>query len=237
MVGTLEKWNLGFANDFCYFHVFSTWKIQANMKSCLIFWGLQVSSKEYMKDWKYPVRSPWKELNGGGNLPHVVYVKRDGGEGLWAIGVSSRKKTRQRAAKLALFVLEKAMSPSWSGSLSLGMGPDVTDKIVNLVERTKQLILSAMSKSQSEVEENFLRADAAEIADGDVADAANGGGLYPPLIPLSVPPSDFSSPEKSDRNHEAEAAEVPAEAAEVPERVSSFLSEQKVSASSWLEEY
>lgn len=194
-----------------------------------------------MKDWKYPVRSPWKELNGGGNLPHVVYVKRDGGEGLWAIGVSSRKKTRQRAAKLALFVLEKAMSPSWSGSLSLGMGPDVTDKIVNLVERTKQLILSAMSKSQSEVEENFLRADAAEIADGDVADAANGGGLYPPLIPLSVPPSDFSSPEKSDRNHEAEAAEVPAEvpaeAAEVPERVSSFLSEQKVSASSWLEEY
>ena len=82
-----------------------------------------------------------------------------------------------------------------------------------------------------------MRADAAEIADGDVADAANGGGLYPPLIPLSVPPSDFSSPEKSDRNHEAEAAEVPAEAAEVPERVSSFLSEQKVSASSWLEEY
>lgn len=203
--------------------------------------GWNLGEVEYMKDWKYPVRSPWKELNGGGNLPHVVYVKRDGGEGLWAIGVSSRKKTRQRAAKLALFVLEKAMSPSWSGSLSLGMGPDVTDKIVNLVERTKQLILSAMSKSQSEVEENFLRADAAEIADGDVADAANGGGLYPPLIPLSVPPSDFSSPEKSDRNHEAEAAEVlaevPAEAAEVPERVSSFLSEQKVSASSWLEEY
>lgn len=211
------------------------------------FWGLQVSSKEYMKDWKYPVRSPWKELNGGGNLPHVVYVKRDGGEGLWAIGVSSRKKTRQRAARVALFVLEKAMSPSWSGSLSLGMGPDVTEKIVDLVERTKQLILSAMSKSQSEVEENFLRADAADIADGDVADAASGGGLYPhpPLFPLSIPPwlapSDFSSPEKSDRNHQAEAAEVPAEvpaeAAEVPERVSSFLSEQKVSASSWLEEY
>lgn len=208
-------------------------KLLQSASSLCSAWNL--GEVEFMKDWKYPVRSPWKDVNGGGNLPHVVYVKREGGEGLWAIGVSSRKKTRQRAAKLALFVLEKAMSPSWSGSL--GLGAEVTEKIVNLVERSRQLILLAMSKSQIEVEENFLRADAVDIADGsDVADAANGGGPYPP--------SDFSSPEKSDRNREAEpaevpaeTAEVPAETAEVPERVSSFLPEQKVSASSWLEEY
>ena len=100
--------------------------------------GFKIDEVGWMKDWKYPVRAPWKEAQGGGNLPHIVFAKSSDPDDVpfWAIGVSSRKRTRERAARLAFYIAQKATSavPSLSGP-----GGD-SRELQRLVERATLLI-------------------------------------------------------------------------------------------------
>ena len=75
-----------------------------------------------MRDWEFKVKTPWQQ-DGNGVLPHVIHNEiRPDGDFLWAIGVSSKKQTRQRAGKLAFFVANKIKTESSTG----GADPQVT---------------------------------------------------------------------------------------------------------------
>ena len=75
--------------------------------------SFSISEVEFMRDWDFKVKTPWQ---GNGNLPHVIHNEiRPDGEFLWAIGVNSKKKTRQRAGKLAFFVANKIKTESSTG--------------------------------------------------------------------------------------------------------------------------
>ena len=91
-------------------------------QAALLCNAFSISEVEFMRDWDFKVKTPWQQ-EGTGNLPHVIHNEiRPDGDFLWAIGVSSKKKTRQRAGKLAFFVANK-IKTEWSTG---GADPQVT---------------------------------------------------------------------------------------------------------------
>jgi len=91
-------------------------------QAALLCNAFSISEVEFMRDWDFKVKTPWQQ-EGTGNLPHVIHNEiRPDGDFLWAIGVSGKKKTRQRAGKLAFFVANKIKTESSTG----GADPQVT---------------------------------------------------------------------------------------------------------------
>jgi len=112
-------------------------------QAALLCNSFSISEVEFMRDWEFKVKTPWQQ-DGNGVLPHVIHNEiRPDGDFLWAIGVSSKKQTRQRAGKLAFFVANKIKTESSTG------GADPQEKLARLVDRAKALMCTAMAAGEA----------------------------------------------------------------------------------------